>query len=176
MAPGSNVQTSAFDQNAPAGTSASSDADVALFGKDPMPRIVDVHPIMNGGSNGPARVRLYQRTEDFRSIVEHEEPFYPFFFLSDISLLRGLRDRFRFQKLSGDNFYEYLIVFRTWDDYWDAIRQIERRTNSDEQWPDELYRVGSPTQQYLMQSGRTCLLDMTLDDLHRLQLAGRTDR
>ncbi|PQJ36384.1 DNA polymerase [Salinibacter sp. 10B] len=135
-----------------------------------MPRLVDVHPMMDRPSSEPATVRLYQRTEDFSDIIEHEERFFPFFFLSDISLLEGMRDRFRFQTLSGDNFFRYLVVFETWNDYWDAVRQIERRTDSDESWPDEIYRVGSPTQQYLMQSGRTCLLDMTLDDLHRLQL------
>jgi len=170
MASGSPAQTSAFDDATPNATDAPSAADLALFGKDPMPRIVDVHPIMDDDSTQRARVRLYQRSEDFSSIIEHEDDFYPFFFLSDISLLEGLRNRFQFQQLRGDNFYRNLVVFRTWSDYWDAIRQIERRTNSDEQWPDELYRVGSPTQQYLMQSGRTCLLDMNLDDLHRLQL------
>ncbi|MEF8865359.1 MAG: DNA polymerase domain-containing protein [Salinibacter sp.] len=148
-------------------------ANMALFGKDPMPRIVDVHPMMNRPSNEPARVRLYQRTEGFSEVVEHEENFFPFFFLSDFSLID---DQYRTggvhtaTKLEGDNFYRYLLTFETWSDYWDAIRQVERRTDSDEGWPDELYRVGSPAQQYLMQSGRTCLLDMTLDDLHRLQL------
>jgi DNA polymerase elongation subunit (family B) len=145
-------------------------ADTALFGKDPMPRIVDVHPMMDRPSGDPAAVRVYQRSEDFSSVIEHEDTFFPFFFLSDIALLRGLRDTFRFQRLNGDNFYEHLVAFRTWDDYWNAIRQIERRTDSDQQQPEEIYRVGSPAQQYLMQTGRTCLLDMTLDDLHRLQL------
>ena len=145
-------------------------ADTALFGKDPMPRIVDVEPLMNGPSGEPARVRLYQRSEDFSSIIEHEESFYPFFFLSDITLLRGLRDTFRYKRLDGDNFYEHLVVFRTWDAYWDALRQVEQRTDSDQQQPEEIYRVGAPAQQYLMQTGRTCMLDMTLDDLHRLQL------
>ena len=145
-------------------------ADTALFGKDPMPRLVDVHPMMNQPSGAPARVRLYQRSEDFSTIIEHEDTFYPSFFISDITLLRGLRDTFRFQRLEGDNFYEHLVAFRTWGDYWDAIRQVERRTDSDQRQSVEVYRVGSPAQQYLMQTGRTCLLDMTLDDLHRLQL------
>ena len=146
------------------------DPDTALFGKDPMPRIVDVHPLMDRPSSEPARVRLYQRTEDFREIVEHEERLFPFFFISDVTLLRGHRSTFRFIDLSGNNFYRYLVVFNTWSDYWDAIRTVERRTESEEAQPDEVYRVGSPAQQYLMQSGRTCFLDMTLDDLHRLQL------
>ena len=146
------------------------DPDTALFGKDPMPRVVDVHPLMDRPSSEPARVRLYQRTEDFRRIVEHEERLFPFFFISDVTLLRGHRSTFRFIDLSGGNYYRYLVVFNTWSDYWDAIRTVERRTESEEAQPDEVYRVGSPAQQYLMQSGRTCFLDMTLDDLHRLQL------
>ncbi|MFO8098251.1 MAG: DNA polymerase domain-containing protein [Salinibacter sp.] len=168
--PGSPTAAEASSNGAPAQTSA---ADVALFGKDPMPRIVDVHPLMNGPSDQPARVRLYQRTDDFSDIVEHEDTFYPFFFLSDVSLLA---DRYRSgdvhtaTRLEGDNFYQYLVTFETWSDYWDAVREVERQTDTDEGWPDELYRVGSPVQQYLMQTGRTCLLDMTLDDLHRLQL------
>ncbi len=170
MAPSSSSPAAAASDPSPAAPDEASAADVALFGKDPMPRLVDVHPMMERPSSEPATVRLYQRTEDFADIIEHEEQFFPFFFLSDISLLKGLRDRFRFQELNGNNFFRYLVVFETWNDYWDAVRQVERRTDSDESWPDEIYRVGSPTQQYLMQSGRTCLLDMTLDDLHRLQL------
>ena len=148
------------------------DRTTALFGKDPMPRIVDVHPLMDRPSDAPAAVRLYQRTEDFSGIVEHEARLYPFFFLSDITLLEGLRHTFRFNKLAGGNFFRYLVVFNTWGDYWDAVRQVERRTESPEgrTRPKELYLVGSPAQQYLMQTGRTCFGDMTLDDLHRLQL------
>jgi DNA polymerase I len=158
---------------APPSSEETPSADTALFGKDPMPRVVDVHPMMDQPSGEPARVRLYQRSKDFSSIIEHEDTFYPSFFISDITLLRGLRDTFRFQRLEGDNFYEHLVAFRTWGDYWDAIRQVERRTDSDiptAVGTEEVYRVGSPAQQYLMQTGRTCLLDMTLDDLHRLQL------
>ncbi|MCS3683531.1 DNA polymerase domain-containing protein [Salinibacter ruber] len=160
--------------NTPAPADATqSAADTALFGKDPMPRLVDVHPMMDRPSNEPARVRVYQRSEDFASIHEQEDTFFPFFFLSDFSLLA---DRYRngdvhtATPLNGDNFYQYLLTFETWSDYWDALRQVEHRSDSDQQAPDELYRVGSPAQQYLMQTGRSCLLGMTLDDLHRLQL------
>ena len=152
--------------------SASAPGTTALFGKDPMPRIVDVQPLMDRPSDAPAAVRLYQRTEDLSGIVEHEARLYPFFFLSDIALLEGLRPTFRFNQLAGDNFFRHLVVFNTWGDYWNAIRQVERRTESPEgrRRPQELYLVGSPAQQYLMQTGRTCFGDMTLDDLHRLQL------
>ncbi|MEF8796924.1 MAG: DNA polymerase II, partial [Salinivenus sp.] len=147
----SSSPSAAADDPAPASV------DVALFGKDPMPRLVDVHPMMDRPSGEPARVRLYQRSEDFSEIIEHEEAFFPFFFVSDASLLSGLSHDFWCKELAGENFYRYLAAFRTWSAYWDAVRQVERRTDSDEQWPDEIYRVGSPAQQYLMQSGRTCL-------------------
>jgi len=160
----------AFEPTAAPAADARTDVDIALFGRDPMPRIVDVHPLMDRPSDTPAMVRLYQRSEDFQSVLEHKEVFYPFFFVSDISLLRGRRSTFQYTRLSGDNFYQHLVVFRTWSDYWDALRTIERRTDSDERRPEEVYLVGSPAQQYMMQTGRTCFLDMTPDDLHRLQL------
>ncbi len=143
-------------------------ADAALFGKDPTPRIVAVLPLLDDA--GQARVRVYRRTEDDR-VEENDEPFYPFFFLSDAGLLRGFpRQRFQFQHLAGDNFYRYLVVLRSWPAYWDAVRHVERAVERRERRPDELYLVNNPAQQYLMQTGRTCFKGMAFDDLHRLQL------
>lgn len=142
--------------------------DVALFGKDPTPRIVSVQPLLD---DGPARVRVYRRPDDLAGIVEEEVPFYPFFFLTDIQLLSGFpRDAFRFQELAGDNPYRYLVVLSSWSRYWDAIRRVEQAVGSQDGRPRELYLIHSPAQQYLMQSGRTSFKGMTFDDLHRLQL------
>jgi hypothetical protein len=122
-------------------------ADTALFGKDPMPRLVDVHPMMDRPSDEPARVRVYQRSEDFATIHEQEDTFFPFFFLSDFSLLA---DRYRdgdvhtATPLSGDNFYQYLLTFETWSDYWDALRQVENRSDSDQQRPTSSTGSGPP--------------------------------
>ncbi len=145
----------------------------ALFGKDDAPRIVDVQPLLDGSfDDGPAAgMRLYRRSADFRSVETEDVPFYPFFFLSDIALLRGFdRARFQFQELAGENFYRHLVAFRTWADYWEAVRRIERATGSDQRRPEELYLIGSPAQQYLMQEGRTCFKGMRFDEVHRLQL------
>ena len=60
---------SAATKPAPTSLDEASDADVALFGKDPMPRLVDVRPMMDRPSGEPARVRLYQRTKDFSDII-----------------------------------------------------------------------------------------------------------
>ena len=129
-------------------------ADAALFGKDPTARIVDVLPLLNG--NGPARVRVYRRSEDLQSIAAEEAPFYPFFFLSDAALLKGFaRERVQVRELSGENFYRHLVVLRSWGAYWDAVRHVERAAGRRERRADELYLINNPAQQYLMQTGRT---------------------
>ncbi|MGI9175726.1 MAG: DNA polymerase domain-containing protein, partial [Rhodothermales bacterium] len=146
-------------------------SDVALFGRDATPRIVDVHPLRGGTDDETARVRVYRRSEDGLCVAEEIEPFYPFFFLSDVELLRGFpRERYQFQPLEGDNFYRHLVAFGSWGAYWDAVRHVERATESAEKRPLELYLVNNPAQQYLMQTGRTLFKGMAFDDLHRLQL------
>ena len=146
-------------------------SDVALFGKDPLARIVDVHPVRGGGDEEEALVRIYRRSEDGRHVYEETAPFYPFFFLSDVRLLRGFpRERYRFQELAGENFYRFLIAFGSWGAYWDAVRHVERATETSEKRPAELYLVNNPAQQYLTQTGRTLFKGMGFDDLHRLQL------
>ena len=146
-------------------------SDVALFGRDATPRIVDVHPLRGGTDDETARVRVYRRSEDGACVSEEIQPFYPFFFISDVELLRGFpRERYQFQPLQGANFYRHLIVFGSWSAYWDAVRHVERVTESTEKRPAELYLVNNPAQQYLTQTGRTLFKGMAFDDLHRLQL------
>lgn len=143
--------------------------DIALFGKDDTPRLVDVQPLRQ--RQQAARVRLYQRSEDGQTVTTTDVPFYPFFFLSDIALLQGFsRSRFQFQPLNGAGFFQSLVVFRTWGDYWDAIRHVADRTDTQKRRPDACYLINNPAQQYLMQTGRTCFKGMAFDDLHRLQL------
>ncbi|MEM6647028.1 MAG: 3'-5' exonuclease, partial [Bacteroidota bacterium] len=146
-------------------------SDVALFGKDATPRIVDVQRLRSDRDTDPAAVRLYIRSADGTQVTSEDAPLYPFFFCADVALLRDFdRSRYRFQPLHGDNYYRHLVVFTRWRDYWDAIRHIERVTERAQGRPEELYLINNPAQQYLMQSGRTCFTDMAFDDLHRLQL------
>jgi len=167
--------TSSAGAPAPSFASASStdadpDVDAALFGKDETPRIVDVEPLMDRPSDEPASVRVYLRSADGSEIQTQEDRLYPFFFISDVTMLRGHRATFKFSELAGENYYRSLVIFNTWGDYWNALRTVERRTQTEGGRPEELYQVGSPAQQYMMQTGKTCFLDMTLDDVHRLQL------
>ncbi|GAB5520748.1 MAG: DNA polymerase domain-containing protein [Rhodothermales bacterium] len=146
-------------------------SDVALFGKDATPRIVDVQPLRSGRDTDPAAVRLYTRSADGATVTSEDVLLFPFFFCADMALLRDFdRARYRFQQLEGENYYRHLVVFTRWPDYWDAVRHIERVTERTQGRPEELYLINNPAQQYLMQSGRTCFTDMAFDDLHRLQL------
>ncbi len=143
-----------------------SSEDALLYGHDPTERIVALHLTDGRGDT----MRLYRRTEA-DEVVPEDVPFHPFFFLTDVALLRGFpRERFRFQPLDGDGFFRTLVVFPDRAAYWDALRHVERATGTEKKRPDEAYTVGSPEQQYLMQSGRTLFKGMTFDDLHRLQL------
>ena len=151
-------------------TPAPDTSDATLYGHDPTPRIVDVQPLLNRPSREQAMVRLYRRSDDGASVRTEEAPLYPFFFISDIGLLRHRRDTFRASRLQGDGFFAHVVVFSCWQDYYEAIRHVKRQTDSDQRRPDELYLINDPVQQYLTQSGRTCFKDMMLDDLHRLQL------
>ncbi|PSQ82179.1 MAG: hypothetical protein BRD46_00275, partial [Bacteroidetes bacterium QS_8_68_15] len=155
--------------------SATAAADVALFGRDGTERIVDVQPLLRGAHRDQAKVRLYRRSAGQdgqpQRVSEETDDFYPFFFLSDRALLDGFSDgRYRCETLDGDGFFRHLVVVRSWGALWDAVHHIEQNTGSRERRPDELYLVGSPVQQYLLQSGRTCLKGMEPGDLHRLQL------
>ena len=149
--------------------------DVALFGRDGAERIVDVQPLLRGKHREQAKVRLYRRSAGSdgskQRITEETDEFYPFFFLSDAGLLEGFpAGRYRCETLDGDGFFRHLVAVRSWGALWDAVHHVEQNTGSRERRPDELYLVGSPVQQYLLQSGRTCLKGMEPGDLHRLQL------
>jgi DNA polymerase elongation subunit (family B) len=145
--------------------------DPTLFGHDATPRLVALHPLDQGAEASQAMMRLYQRQETCTTVRVEDIPWYPFFFLSDLQLLRGFpRQRYLCQTLQGNNDYRFLVVFHTWQAHWDAVRHLEDVTNSSERRPAQLYRIPQPAQQYLMQTGRTLFKGMTFDDIHRLQL------
>ncbi len=142
--------------------------DAALYGHDRTERIVGLH--LTPGDDGTERMRVYRRLDEHT--VEHaDEPFYPFFFLADADLLRGFpRERFRFQELGGAGYFRWLVVFPSRGAYWDAVRHVERVTETAAKRPEEVYFPGPPEQQYLMQTGRTLFKGMHFDELYRMQL------
>ena len=139
-------------------------SDIALYGKSVDPWLLAVHPIR---TSGPARVQVYRRNPDGTAASE-EAPIYPFFFLADIRALRTFpRRRYQYQELAGPNAFRHLVVFERWNDYWDAIRHVQKTA---QQPAESLYLINNPVQQYLMQTGRTCFKGMAFDHLHRMQL------
>ena len=104
--------------------------DAALFGKSLTPLIVAVHPVPDQRGQHAAKMRVYFRDVQHDTVSTKEEPVFPFFFLSDASLLHTFpRNRYQFQELAGNNFYKFLVVFKSWNAYWDAIRHIEKAKN-----------------------------------------------
>jgi DNA polymerase elongation subunit (family B) len=168
----------------PPSRNATAAEDIALFGRDATERIVDVQPLLRGAHSAQAKVRLYRRRaarddgsngyvaeEMAEQVTEEIDDFFPFFFLSDRALLEGFpAGRCRIEALNGDGFFRHLVAFRSWSAFWDGVHHVEEATGTRQGRPDELYFTGSPVQQYLLQSGRTCLKGMDFEDLHRLQL------
>jgi DNA polymerase, archaea type len=147
-----------------------------LFGKDKEERIVGAYQLSD------THIRLFNREEGV--VRYHDEPFFPFFFLSDSSLLNGFvpedLKKFWLVKLGGSNYYQDLAIFRNWKNQRSAIDFINRKRYGDEvdntskSAPYEnnslVYNKGDAVTQYLTQSGKTLFKGMIFDDLYRMQL------
>jgi DNA polymerase, archaea type len=147
-----------------------------LFGKDKENGIVGAYQLSD------THIRIFNRTEG--AVKSHDEPFFPFFFLSDGALLEGFipedKNNFWLVKLGGSNFFQYLTIFRSWRNYRQALDFINSRRNPDASDQSELntpqelntllYNKGDAVTQYFLQSGKTFFKGMIFDDLYRMQL------
>jgi DNA polymerase elongation subunit (family B) len=140
-----------------------------LYGNNEEERIVAVQQM------GEDSMRIYTREKSVLSSRDAE--FYPFFFLSDASYLKGFNRKHWIKELAGNNFYKYLCVFTAWSEMWEAVRFVidcfNERTSTDIQTYNELpilYLRPDAITQFLMQSGRTHFKGMEFDDLYRFQL------
>ncbi len=147
-----------------------------LFGKDKEERIVGAYQLSD------THVRVF--TRDQEGVRFHDDTVYPFFFLSDSVLLEGFvpedKDKFWMVKLSGENYYQYLAIFKSWRSYRAGVEFINSRRNTEsgeggarEDGPESsplVYNKGDAVTQYLLQSGKTLFKGMIFDDLYRLQL------
>lgn len=147
-----------------------------LFGKDREENIVGVYQLND------SQIRLFSRTQD--GVNHRDEPFYPFFFLSDSDLLEGFtpyeKEKYWLVPLEGSNYYRFLAIFRSWKNYRGALDFINS-TNPDPGASGDnssgyslsshlTYSRGDAITQYLLQTGKTLFKGMLFDDLHRLQL------
>jgi len=147
-----------------------------LYGKDKEECIVGAYQLTD------TQIRIFNRENGM--VRQHDELFFPFFFLSDSTLLNGFipedKEKFWAVKLSGSNYYHCLVIFRSWKTYRCAVdfinnmRQFESSdvTGKSTQYENNffIYNKGDAVTQYLLQSGKTLFKGMIFDDLYRMQL------
>ncbi|HHE32485.1 MAG TPA: DNA polymerase [Chlorobaculum parvum] len=143
-----------------------------LFGKDPEEKIVGCYQLND------SQIRLFFRTPD--GITQRDDPFFPFFFLSDGELLDGFtpfnKEKYWLIQLEGTNYYRHLAIFRSWKNYRTALDHVNstipdgEAQNSPGHNSHLTYNRGDAITQYLLQTGKTLFKGMLFDDLHRLQL------
>ncbi len=144
-----------------------------LFGKDDEERIVGVNQLPDN------KVRLYIREEN--GVKSRDEEYYPFFFLSEDLLLKGFapvnNEKFWLIKLQGGNFYRFLAIFKTQQNYRNALDFVASNSRSSSDDEDDsgfssnlTYSRGDAVTQYLLQTGKTLFKGMVLEDLYRMQL------
>jgi len=135
-----------------------------LYGHNPEERVVAVEQLND------QKVRLFKRIEG--KVLHKDVDFFPFFFLSDQSLLAGYPNNFWLKELSGNNFYKYIAAFQKWSEMWEAIRYIiqkynklyQTKINSYLELKEVLLRP-DPVRQFLLQSGTTMFKGMQYDEL-----------
>jgi len=143
--------------------------DTILFGHNNEERIISVN------QTSDSTVDIVKDMGGKRETVSKE--FYPFFFLSDISLLKSYDKKFWNVPLSGSGFYKHLCIFRKWSDMRSALRMILQNYNELARVPaddvseiDAVYIKQDPVYQFLMQTGMTLFKNMEFGELRRMQL------
>ena len=144
--------------------------NVLLHGHDAAEFIVAAHQLND------SQIRLYKRLDG--KISHQDVEFFPFFFLSDKTLLRGVDRKHWLKDLAGSNFYNALAVFTRWTDTWEGVRIVIDQYRSNvggriESYADApvLHFRPDPVTQYLMQSGMTLFKGLEFNDLRRMQIS-----
>lgn len=151
----------------------STDQNLLLFGKDSEKRIVGIHQLSD------SKVRLYFRIDN--SVKHRDETFFPFFFLSENTLLESFRpandEKFWLIKLQGGNFYRFLAIFKSQQNYRNALDHVASKSRpsseqeNDSSYPNNLtYSRGDAVTQYLLQTGKTLFKGMMFEELYRMQI------
>ncbi len=143
--------------------------DAIVFGHNSESKIVAVF------QTSETTVKVVKRVDG--ATVAEERKFYPFFFLKDATLLKGFDKKFWQVKLAGTNYYQYLCIFRRWNEMRTALRRVADNlgVNQNDMARDiseveEVYFKLDPVFQFLMQTGITLFKDMEFTELKRMQL------
>lgn len=129
-----------------------------LYGKDDTEGIVGLHPEDYGSS-----MRLF-----YSDGTSEVTDLWPYFFCTSegISHAKQGYDLAFSRNLRGDLHYGHLAVFKDMEQMRSAKGHVIDNCDGD----DPVYVNYDPIQQYLMQTGITTNVGLSMDDLHRLQL------
>lgn len=128
-----------------------------LYGSDPTERIVAVE---RGGTD---HMRVYRRVDG--AVSEARVSFRPWLLMTreptwdDLAQANAVRST----RLDGDGAYCWFVQCRNWTRYQDVRARLRDAG-------EDVLAFASPTQQYLIGSGRTLFKGMVYEDLLRLQI------
>lgn len=149
-----------------------------LHGTNDEQRIVGLQLLDDSKKEQYCKMRVYTRSEQ-DDVSHYDDLMYPTFWLSDMSFLNGFPTEFyQYMELEGDNFYKYVVVFKSWFTMWNAVRRVKERaydmgiTDTVKEYPLNIYIIKTPEEQYLMQTGKTLFNGMGFDDVHRYYFDG----
>jgi len=140
--------------------------DPLLQGADPAPGLVAAD-LIEGATD---RMALYFREGDV--VVRRDEPFLPFAWLSDPSLLIGFEHApAACRRLAGGGALAYLAEFATWKQCLKARAWMAKRSGAGAGSPQAPFFVpADPVHQYLLRTGRTMFKEMAFDNVRRMQI------
>jgi DNA polymerase elongation subunit (family B) len=141
--------------------------DPILFGVDDENKIIACNQISDNA------VRVYKKIEN-RTIYE-DRNFFPFFYISDISLLDGFDKQPRNKReLLGNGFYKYLCVFNSWSElkeaYYFIFDNFKKETHKNQKEFNCICFKNDPAAHYLLQFGKTLFKDIAFSDIKRMQI------
>jgi hypothetical protein len=145
-------------------------SDALLFGANPLSRVTGLHVV--GGSG----VRCYHRSPE-GVVSSSDHPFFPFFHLSDKSLISGFSRKHWVKELHGPGAFRYLCAFESWASLWEAVRHVLMAASRGVLHPPSSYTevsalrlIHDPLTQFHVQSGITQFRDMRFSDVVRMQI------
>jgi DNA polymerase I len=116
---------------------------------------------------GEASVRIYARQGE--RVVVTDEPFRPFLLLADPDLLKGFKGDADLTPLDGEGVFRWLAECSAWPQALKAREHCQRLSEKGPGAPDAPYRfLNDAVHQFLLRSGKTSFLGMTLGDLRRM--------
>jgi len=123
--------------------------DPILFGADAEQNIICCYQLND------KQIRVYKKESD--KIIFEDREFYPFFFISDISLLDEYPVQILKKKLNGLGYYKYLCVFQSWPELKEAYNFVLdgfKKKNLQKDF-NEINLKNDAVAQYLLEYGKT---------------------